>query len=226
MRSTVSLAVVLILATAGTSIAQTEPAQVHKPGDGVTMPTLVKEVKPSYTADSLRARVEGIVRVECVVNTDGTVGDVRVIKPLEPSLDAEAVKAVKQWQFRPGSRDGKPVRVQVEVELSFTLRDGPRLGSPDVYKEGSGVRMPTVLSEVKPDYPPDVMPTGVVGTVTLDCVVLPSGAVGDVKVTKPLHQTLDAVAVAALRKWRFQPGTLDGRAVPVQVTVEISFNLR
>ena len=226
MRSTVSLAVVLMLASAGPAIAQTEPTEVHKPGSLVTMPSIVKEVKPSYTADAIRARIEGSVRVECVVNVDGTVGDVRVTQPLDASLDAEAVRAVKQWQFRPGTKDGKPVRVQVEVELTFTLRNGPRLGSPEVYLQGSGVRMPTVLAEIKPNHPPDLKNAGVGGIVTLDCVVLPNGSVGDIKVTKPLHPVLDAEAVAALRKWRFQAGSLDGRPVPVQVTVEISFDLR
>jgi len=53
---------------------------------------------------------------------DGTVGDVAVARPLDEGLDAEAVSAMKQWQFRPGTKDRKPVAVRVMCELRFTLK--------------------------------------------------------------------------------------------------------
>jgi periplasmic protein TonB len=58
------------------------------------------------------------------VNPDGSVGDVRVLRSFSPSfgLDAEAVRAVKQWRFHPGSRDGRAVAMYVTVELTFGLR--------------------------------------------------------------------------------------------------------
>jgi len=57
-----------------------------------------------------------------VVETDGGTGDIKVVKPLDPGLDQEAVKAVRQWQFKPGTKDGKAVRVRITLELTFTLR--------------------------------------------------------------------------------------------------------
>jgi TonB family protein len=58
------------------------------------------------------------------VQADGTVGDVRVIRSLDSTfgLDQNAIKAVRQWRFEPGSQAGKPVPVIVSVELTFTLR--------------------------------------------------------------------------------------------------------
>jgi protein TonB len=56
------------------------------------------------------------------VQPDGTVGDVRVTKALNPGLDQEAIKAVKQWRFKPGHKDGKAVPVRVTLEMTFTLR--------------------------------------------------------------------------------------------------------
>jgi periplasmic protein TonB len=75
----------------------------------------------------MRARIQGIVVLECVVETDGTVGEVKVLKSLDATygLDDEAVKATRQWHFKPGMRKGKPVPVAVALELTFTLRDGP-----------------------------------------------------------------------------------------------------
>ena len=95
-----------------------------QPGNGVTVPIVIKEVKPQYTAEAMRARVQGQVWVQCVVLPDGTVGSVEVVRSLDSSfgLDQEAVKAAKQWRFKPGTRFGEPVSVLVTIELTFTLR--------------------------------------------------------------------------------------------------------
>ena len=88
------------------------------------MPSVVREVKPAYTADAMRAKVQGSVWLECIVMPDGTVGDVKVTRSLDPifGLDQEAIKAAKQWRFRPGMRQGEPVPVIITIELTFTLR--------------------------------------------------------------------------------------------------------
>ena len=80
------------------------------------------EVKPKYTDDAKARRVQGNVELDVVVKSDGTVGDVTVTKSLDPELDEQAVKATKQWRFRPGTKDSKPVDVMVQIELTFTLR--------------------------------------------------------------------------------------------------------
>jgi len=97
---------------------------VYHPGNGVSFPVKLKEVRPQYTSDAMRAKVQGTVLLQCVVKPDGTVGDVQVVRSLDPTfgLDQEAVKAAKQWLFRPGMRMGEPVSVLVTIELTFTLR--------------------------------------------------------------------------------------------------------
>ena len=94
------------------------------PGNGVTMPTILTEVKPSYTAEAMRAKVQGAVMVEAIVREDGSVGQVRIVRSLDRTfgLDEEALRAVKNWRFRPGQRQGRNVAVIVEIELTFTLR--------------------------------------------------------------------------------------------------------
>jgi len=96
----------------------------YRPGNGVESPRLVTQVRPNYTADAMRAKVQGQVLVEAVVMPDGTVGDVQVVRSLDSvfGLDQEAIKAAKQWKFMPGTRFGQPVPVLVTIELSFTLR--------------------------------------------------------------------------------------------------------
>src|SRR6185436_9319083 len=97
---------------------------VYRPGSGVIDPRVLREGKPQYTADAMRAKVQGTVLLECVVLPDGSVGRVDVVKSLDPTfgLDSEAVKAAKQWRFQPGTRFGEPVAVLVTIELTFTLR--------------------------------------------------------------------------------------------------------
>lgn len=97
---------------------------VYRPGNGVQLPRLLREVRPQYTSDAMRAKVQGAVLLECVVRPDGSVGDVQVARSLDPTfgLDQEAIKAAKQWRFAPGTRLGEPVSVLITIELTFTLR--------------------------------------------------------------------------------------------------------
>jgi len=97
---------------------------VYRPGNGITLPQLVREVKPQYTSDAMRAKIQGTVLVECVVRQDGSVGDAHVIRSLDSTfgLDEAALAAARQWRFRPGTRMGEPVPVLVTIELTFTLR--------------------------------------------------------------------------------------------------------
>jgi protein TonB len=96
----------------------------YRPGNGVTMPRLLREVKPNYTSDAMRAKIQGAVLIECVVNTAGEVTEIKILRSLDPTfgLDQEAIKAARQWRFSPGTRLGAPVPVLVSIELSFTLR--------------------------------------------------------------------------------------------------------
>ena len=97
---------------------------VYRPGNGVTLPVVLREVKPQYTSDAMRAKVQGTVLLECVVRPDGSVGEVKVMRSLDSTfgLDLEAMKAARNWRFRPGMRQGEPVAVLVTIELTFTLR--------------------------------------------------------------------------------------------------------
>ena len=77
----------------------------------------------SYTPDAMRAKVQGGVALQAVVRADGTVGEVRLVRSLDKryGLDEEVVKALKQWQFTPGQKNGVAVPVVVEVEMTFSI---------------------------------------------------------------------------------------------------------
>jgi len=107
-----------------------------QPGNGITEPVLIHEVKPNYTGDAMRAKLQGVVEMDAVVLPDGSVDprSLKITRSLDSTfgLDEEAKKAVRQWKFRPamctrpngcgGTPRGQAVPVLVSVELTFTLR--------------------------------------------------------------------------------------------------------
>ena len=95
-----------------------------RPGNDVSWPVLVRQVKPEYTTEAVRARTQGTIGLECVIERDGSVGMCDVVRTISAAfgLDAQAVKAAQQWRFRPAMRAGEPVPVRVPIELAFTLR--------------------------------------------------------------------------------------------------------
>ena len=92
----------------------------------MTTPQLLVEVKPQYTVDAMRAKLQGAVELEVVVLPDGSVDPrrIRITRSLDRAfgLDEQAIAAVRQWRFRPGMLKGRSVPVRVLIELTFTLR--------------------------------------------------------------------------------------------------------
>jgi periplasmic protein TonB len=98
---------------------------VYESGSGgVSAPSLIYEVKPNFTVDAMRAKIQGIVLMDVVVLANGSVDParIRITRSLGPGLDQQALIAVRQWKFRPSRRLGQPVASRVTVELAFTLR--------------------------------------------------------------------------------------------------------
>jgi TonB family protein len=131
-RLAVSLSIALLVAGTATSAAVTtfpmvrtaEQATVYAPGDGISLPVVTEEHKPSYTREAMQEKIEGSVWMLVVVGTKGDVTDVTVTTSLDTKygLDEEAIKAVKRWKFKPGMKDGKPVPVRVTIQMTFTLK--------------------------------------------------------------------------------------------------------
>ncbi|MPZ21500.1 MAG: TonB family protein [Luteitalea sp.] len=98
----------------------------YRPGAGIDLPRKIVEIKPQYTAEAMRAKIQGTVWLECIVATDGHCTNIRVTRSLDSAfgLDQEAVKAAQKWQFEPGKRrkDGVPVPVIISIGMDFTLR--------------------------------------------------------------------------------------------------------
>ncbi len=96
-----------------------------------------------------------------------------------------------------------------------------------IYKIGPGIVPPKVLVKTsEPQYTPEAKAAKLEGTVGLTIVVGTDQRAHDIKVVKSLDKGLDASAVASIKTWKFQPGTKNGKPVPVKAKIEVNFHLQ
>jgi len=91
-------------------------------GGDVKAPVAIHRTEPKYTDTARKAHTTGVVIVEAVIDKDGNVDRVKVLKGLDFGLTEQAVEAVKQWKFRPGTLNGQPVDVLFNLTVNFTLQ--------------------------------------------------------------------------------------------------------
>jgi protein TonB len=92
-------------------------------GGQIQMPRLIKRVEPVYPPMAVSAHLQGVVILEAIVNEEGTVKEVKVLRSVNPLLDREALTAVRQWKYEPVVLNGTPVPFVLTVSLSFSLVD-------------------------------------------------------------------------------------------------------
>jgi TonB family protein len=90
-------------------------------GGSIREPKKIRDVKPAYPEMAMAAGVQGIVILEALIEQDGSVGDVRVLRSIA-LLDQAAVEAVRQWRFTPTLLNGQPVEVLMTVTVNFSGR--------------------------------------------------------------------------------------------------------
>ena len=91
-------------------------------GPGVIPPTVISRVQPDYTEEARAAKYEGTVVVKATIGVDGTLKVEKVLRELDHGLTENAVEELKQWKFKPGLKNGKPVAVSLNIEVNFRLQ--------------------------------------------------------------------------------------------------------
>ena len=104
----------------------------------------------------------------------------------------------------------------------------PPLAQPQVetYESRDGVTPPRIITHVDPQFSDAARQSRIQGTVLLEGKVQTDGTITGVNVLRSLETQLDRNAIYALQQWRFEPGKLNGRAVPVKLVIEVNFNLK
>jgi len=195
------------------------------------------------------------VQLDALVAADGAVSDVRLVavnivsQKVEMTVDPAALQsdfdamvraaseAVRQWRFEPPAEPSAIVRVPVRFDTGVsqaalgTIR--PLKGYPPsvgpilprgVLKVGDAVKTPKRLVNAPPTYPQDAIDAKVQGVVVLDVLLDADGVPSDVQIVQSVPM-LDAAAIEAVRKWRYEPTLMNGVAVPLAMTVSVNFSL-
>jgi periplasmic protein TonB len=89
---------------------------------GVQPPVMIKKVAPEYTPEARNRGGHGKVILSMRIGSDGRPRNIKVRRPLEPGLDANAIAAMRQWRFKPATKYGQPVVFPATIELDFRLR--------------------------------------------------------------------------------------------------------
>lgn len=241
-----ALAASLAVAVSAQQTPPQQQEQPYRPGPGIVNPVAIRSVQPKYPRDAMTNRIEGVVEIEGVVMTDGTMGEVRVVKSLDAThgLDSEAIAAAKQWLFRPGllKSDGRRVPVIVTIILEFRL--GPpstlqnavapatAIAGDDFYQDTHPLQdpkvvQPRVIRSVQPKYTSEAMRNKLQGTVEVEAVVGTDGRVMRARLKNSIDSRfgLDDNALEAAKNWVFEPATLNGQPVPVAVQLTLEFRI-
>ena len=99
---------------------------VHRIGNGVTAPRLSHKFEPGYSDEARDLKIEGTVMLGFEVWEDGRAHNFEVLRSVGYGLDEKAIEAVRQWKFEPGKKDGDPVKVQAQAQVTFRLVVNPR----------------------------------------------------------------------------------------------------
>jgi len=93
----------------------------YRVGGGVSSPTLLYKKEPEYSEEARKAKYQGTVLLYVEVDSSGRATNIKVQRSLGLGLDEKAIEAVRQWKFKPGYKDGKPVTVAATIEVNFRL---------------------------------------------------------------------------------------------------------
>jgi len=119
-----NLAMMLLVMTAACATARRDgpPGEVVDAGSlsSDEAPKLIKGAKPVYPDDAYAKRIEGTVMLQILIDTQGRVADVKVVKSI-PELDAAAVATVRRWRFTPARKNGQPVAAVAMAPVMFKL---------------------------------------------------------------------------------------------------------
>jgi TonB family protein len=87
----------------------------------VSAPRAIYTPEPEFSEEARKAKYQGVVVLEIIVGADGRVRNPRVVRSLGMGLDEKAREKVLTWKFAPATKDGRPVAVEMNIEVSFNL---------------------------------------------------------------------------------------------------------
>ncbi|HXA63697.1 MAG TPA: energy transducer TonB [Bryobacteraceae bacterium] len=124
MRKAKSLTIAGLVALGLIQIAAAQTGEkIYRIGEeGVTPPKVLSKIEPVYTDEARNAKIEGTIELSVEIDADGLAQNIQVVRSLDEGLDQSAIAAIQQWRFKPGEKNGNPVRVAAHIEVNFRLQ--------------------------------------------------------------------------------------------------------
>jgi TonB family protein len=206
------------------------------PQSDATKPTTyalepVKISSAVYPSQAREQKTQGRVVAMMLVSENGDVENVQVFKA-DAALSQAAEETIRQWKFKPVTKDGEAVPVIAKVTFNFILDNenqqgitpevAPATDFPQHVRVSDTVMQGLLLSKVSPVYPIAAKANHIRGVVALAMVIRKDGTVTDTQVVSGPPELAPA-AVDAVRQWRYRPYQLLGRPVEIQTTAQINF---
>lgn len=182
-------------------------------------PRLLSAVEPEYPAAAEQAGLEGVVIFAVKADETGHVIDTLLLRSI-PELDEAAREAVKKRAFEPLVVDGRPRTCVFTSTVTFSLP--ARNQTAGAIKGRPEIQAPRLISYIPPAYPETAKAKGIQGTVVLSVVLTAEGRIASAKVLKSIPE-LDQAALDAVKQWRYEPMTANGRPRGVVFTVSVEF---
>jgi TonB family protein len=248
MASSASVVLTFIVPVAAAAlIAQADPftAGIYKPSEVSVAASVRTKVVPPFVGGKVNGS-PGQLRVEIVIDPKGSVKAARLAQPGSGSHDVEAetLKAVKNWKFVPARKDDAPVSVLATVVVDFRTRPLSKGGDKEVglsalvFVEGAddeflkdttttdeaGVVAPKRVKSVPPNYPLSAMQRRQGGEVLIEAVILPNGKVGRARIVRPVDIEIDKAALTAAAQWVYEPPTRNGQPISLLTLIVVRFS--
>ncbi|SRR5579871_4060522 len=198
---------------------------------------IVKAEKARYPLEAHQQEIQGEVLLKLHISETGDVESVDVISG-HPALVPSAVDAAKKWKFKPYIKNGKPIKVSVNVPMDFAFKGNivkdehgaaqstaPPPSSGNKLNVDSKVMRGRLVYKVAPVYPTEARRAHVEGTVTLQASIGKDGRIHDLTLISGPKELVDS-AVGAVQQWRYSPYLKDGEAVEVSTQIQVNYQLR
>lgn len=208
------------------------PEDALRVGGSVAGPVKIKDAAPVYPELAKTALIQGPVILELLTGVDGRVVQARALRGL-PLIDRAAIDAAEKWEYSPMVINGRRVPVVMTVTMNFALEGQSAIPAPaptpspssGAIRVGGAVRPPVKTKDVRPVYPPEAQSARTQGVVILEATIGIDGKVKEASVVRSIP-LLDSAARAAVLQWEYTTTVLEGKPVPVIMTVTVNFTLQ
>lgn len=187
-------------------------------------PELVYRINPDYPRQARLEGIQGLVVLEGIVDKKGHISNISVVKGKHDILINEAIKAIKQWRYKPYQIINQNQPVTFTITVNFILQKDQPVSHEGIVNFTTDSTRLRFQKKVNPVYPPEALEAGIEGEVILGVIISKKGEVISTKVFRGNPVLADA-ALKAVKQWKFEPYMKLGQRKYVIVKVTVNFSL-